>query len=82
MELSAEDLAEIEGAVDFDPGFPLNFISPMAKSGAKGPKDILFTDMSGKFDCVEGHFVSRIFSYLSWVFMLTQRQPIRPHQAS
>ncbi|KAL8849998.1 MAG: hypothetical protein Q9221_005015 [Calogaya cf. arnoldii] len=59
LELSAEDLAEIESAVDFDPGFPLNFISPMAKSGAKGPKDVVFTDMSGKFDYVEGPFPIR-----------------------
>ncbi|KAL8755651.1 MAG: hypothetical protein Q9199_003483 [Rusavskia elegans] len=35
VELRPEDLAEIEGAVDFDPGCPLIFISPMAKGGAK-----------------------------------------------
>ncbi|KAL8673387.1 MAG: hypothetical protein Q9168_002177 [Polycauliona sp. 1 TL-2023] len=54
VQLSAQDLAEIEGAVDFDPGFPLNFISPMAKNGGKGPADVPFTGMSGKFDYVEG----------------------------
>ncbi|KAI4261694.1 MAG: hypothetical protein L6R42_003115 [Xanthoria sp. 1 TBL-2021] len=35
---------------------PEDLASPMAKSGAKGPKDVLFTDMSGKFDYVEGPF--------------------------
>lgn len=48
--------------MDFDPGFPLNFISPMAKSGAKGPKDVLFTDMSGKFDYVDEPFVSNLLT--------------------
>ena len=62
--LSPEDLAEIEGAVEFDPGFPLNFISPMAPSGAKGPKDILFTNMSGHFDYPEGPFVSSYLIHL------------------
>ncbi|KAI4232666.1 MAG: hypothetical protein L6R40_007338 [Gallowayella cf. fulva] len=59
VELTPEDLTEIEGAVDFDPGFPLSFISPMALSGAKGPKDVVFTDMSGKFDYVDGPFPIR-----------------------
>ncbi|KAL8996830.1 MAG: hypothetical protein Q9169_003732 [Polycauliona sp. 2 TL-2023] len=59
VELSTEDLLEIEGAVDFDPGFPLNFISPMAKNGGKGPVDIPFTDMSGKFDYVQGPYPIR-----------------------
>ncbi|KAL8739665.1 MAG: hypothetical protein Q9184_008575 [Pyrenodesmia sp. 2 TL-2023] len=54
LSLSPEDLTEIEGAVEFDPGFPLNFISPMAPNGAKGPKDVIFTAMSGKYDYVEG----------------------------
>ncbi|KAL8771619.1 MAG: hypothetical protein Q9209_003063 [Squamulea sp. 1 TL-2023] len=54
--LTKEELEEIEAAVEFDPGFPLNLISPMAKSGGKGPGNIAFTDMSGKFDYVEGPF--------------------------
>ncbi|KAL8947849.1 MAG: hypothetical protein Q9222_005920 [Ikaeria aurantiellina] len=59
VSLTPEEIQEIEGAVEFDPGFPLNFISPMAPSGAKGPKDVVFTDMSGKFDYVEGPFPIR-----------------------
>lgn len=58
LPLSPEEMSEIEGAVEFDPGFPLNFISPMTPSGAKGPKDVIFTNMSGTFDYVEGSLVS------------------------
>ncbi|KAL9583806.1 MAG: hypothetical protein Q9212_002500 [Teloschistes hypoglaucus] len=54
LSLSPEHIKEIEGAVEFDPGFPLNFISPMTPGGGKGPKDIAFTNMSGHFDYVEG----------------------------
>ncbi|KAL9610729.1 MAG: hypothetical protein Q9167_004592 [Letrouitia subvulpina] len=59
LELSDEEIQAIEGAVEFDPGFPWNFIAPMNPSGGKGPKDIVFTDMSGKFDYVEGPFPIR-----------------------
>lgn len=73
LALSPEEMEEIEGAVEFDPGFPLNFISPMAKSGGKGPGDVVFTDMSGKFDYVEGPLVSSCsLSFLSSLFLLVQ----------
>ncbi|KAL9001774.1 MAG: hypothetical protein Q9188_005266 [Gyalolechia gomerana] len=60
LALSPEEMEEVEVAVEFDPGFPLNVISPMAKSGGggQGPKDVVFTDMSGKFNYVDGPFVT------------------------
>lgn len=43
LELTDEDMAEIEGAVPFDVGFPLNFLS-QKPGGAKGPADLWTMD--------------------------------------
>lgn len=59
LELSEEDIATIEGAVEFDVGFPLNFLS-RKPGGAKGPGDVWLTDNAGTFDYVEGTKVSLI----------------------
>ena len=52
LELSDEDVAEIDGAAPFDIGFPLSFLSPQP-GGAKGPGDVWLTSMAGNFDYVE-----------------------------
>lgn len=52
LELSEEDLAKIEGAADFDIGFPLNFLSHKP-GGAKGPGDAWLSELQGVFDYVE-----------------------------
>ncbi len=57
LELSAEDIAEIEGATPFDPGFPLNFLS-REPGGAKGPADMWLLNMAGHMDFVEAQKVS------------------------
>lgn len=56
LELSDEDMAEIDGAVPFDVGFPLNFLS-QKPGGAKGPADIWLTD--SKFP-----FLFRFFTFV------------------
>ena len=53
LELSDEDMAEIDGAAPFDVGFPLNFLSHKP-GGAKGPGDVWLMDLAGNFDYVEG----------------------------
>ena len=53
LELSDEDMAEIDGAAPFDIGFPLNFLSKKP-GGPKGPGDVWVMDMAGRFDYVEG----------------------------
>lgn len=57
LELSEEDMARIEGAVDFDVGFPLNFLSRKVK----GPGNVWFSEPGGRFDYVEAPPVSFIF---------------------
>ncbi|CAD6584564.1 MAG: hypothetical protein ASARMPRED_001803 [Alectoria sarmentosa] len=52
LELSDDDMAEIDGAAPFDIGFPLNFLS-QKPGGAKGPGDLWLMDMAGHFDYVE-----------------------------
>ena len=52
LELSDEDMAEIEAAAPFDVGFPLNFLSHKP-GGAKGPADMWLMDTVGHFDYVE-----------------------------
>lgn len=52
LELSEENIAKIEGAADFDIGFPLNFLS-RKPGGAKGPGDVWLSDLQGVFDYVE-----------------------------
>ena len=53
LELSKEDIDEIEDAVPFDIGFPLNFLSTTNPKGAKGPQDVFLVNMVGKYDYVE-----------------------------
>lgn len=57
LELSAEDIAEIEGAADFDVGFPLNFLG-RNKTGVKKPADVFFSAMGAKMDYVDTPLVS------------------------
>ena len=52
LELSEEDIARIEGAVEFDVGFPLNFLS-RRPGGARGPGDVWLTNNGGTFDYVD-----------------------------
>lgn len=63
LELSEEDIAKIEGAADFDLGFPMNFLS-RKPGGAKGPGDVWFSDLQGVFDYVEPPKVSFRSSFL------------------
>ena len=53
LELSDEEIEEIEDAGEFDVGFPLNFLS-RNKGGAKGPKDVWLSSIAGQFDVVDG----------------------------
>ena len=57
LELTPDDIAEIEGAVDFDIGFPLNFLSGKP-GGVKKPSDVFLHEMGGKVDYVDGPLVS------------------------
>ncbi|KAI9866804.1 MAG: hypothetical protein M1813_000746 [Trichoglossum hirsutum] len=52
LELSPEDIDEIESAVPFDTGFPHNFLGGGPK-GAKGPGDVVFLRASGILDVVQ-----------------------------
>ena len=52
LELSDEDVAEIEASVPFDLGFPTNFLS-QKPGGAQGPGDVWLTYLAGTFDYVE-----------------------------
>jgi aryl-alcohol dehydrogenase-like predicted oxidoreductase len=56
--LSEEDIKEIEGVYEFDPGFPHTFLSGSLISGgtpraAEGPGDVWLTNLLGNFDWVE-----------------------------
>lgn len=53
LELSKEDIDEIEAATPFDVGFPLNFLGMGVEGGAKGPEDSFMAQMAGKFDYVK-----------------------------
>lgn len=53
LELSREEIDEIDGATPFDIGFPNNFLS-REPGGPQGPGDIWLTAVAGKFDYVEG----------------------------
>lgn len=52
LELTPQDITEIEQGYDFDLGFPHNFISKTG-SAAKGPQDISVLASLGYFDYVE-----------------------------
>ena len=51
LELSDEDMSDIDNAAPFDVGFPMNFLG--GPKGAKGPGDVWLTNMAGHFDYVE-----------------------------
>lgn len=58
VSLSDEDIKEIEGVYEFDPGFPHTFLSGSLISGgtpraAEGPGDVWLTNLLGNFDWVE-----------------------------
>lgn len=57
LQLSEQEYDEIEGAADFDVGFPLNFLSTRP-GGAKGPAGLFLTEMTGNYDFVEDQKVS------------------------
>lgn len=60
VELNSDEIAEIEGAVEFDIGFPQNFL------GGK-PADVWLTKMGGHLDHVAGPLVSVLLSsYVSY----------------
>ena len=51
LELNAEEMADIDSAVPFDIGFPLNFLG--GPEGVKAPGDVWLMNMAGQFDYVE-----------------------------
>ena len=54
LELSDEEMDDIDSAVPFDVGFPMNFLGgPKAPKGPKGPGDVWLADAAGHFDFVE-----------------------------
>ena len=53
IQLSEQEIDEIEQAYPFDVGFPGNFLSGGDKRGVKGPEDVVFTKRSGNFDFVK-----------------------------
>lgn len=52
LQLSAEDIAEIETGYDFALGFPHNFITGENRA-PRGPEDVIFTKRLGHFDYVQ-----------------------------
>jgi hypothetical protein len=52
LNLSGEDIRQIEGAVDFDIGFPQKLLG--GPGGARGPGDVELSKHLGCFDWVEG----------------------------
>ncbi len=61
FDLSEEDVAKVDAAYNFDPGFPSTFLSGTvygdegeAQATPKGPHDVWLTNALGKFDRVEG----------------------------
>ena len=59
VELTPDEIAEIEGAVEFDIGFPQNFLSGKPE-GIKSPGDLWLTKMGGHLDHVAGPLVSEL----------------------
>lgn len=62
LELTPHDIAEIEGAADFDVGFPLNFLSRQP-AGVQKPADVWLNEMGGKVDYVDGPVVRFFISF-------------------
>ncbi|OJI81942.1 hypothetical protein ASPTUDRAFT_743259 [Aspergillus tubingensis CBS 134.48] len=57
LELTAEDVKEIDAAYPFDLGFPHSFLCPGGYrdgGGCPGPQDVAFSRTMGDFDYVEG----------------------------
>lgn len=52
LELSKDEIDEIEAVVPFDVGFPMNFLGTNG-APARDPKDVFLTNMAGCFDYVE-----------------------------
>lgn len=52
LELSQEDMDEIESAYDFSVGFPGSFLSGGNPKGLKGPQDVSFTSARANVDWV------------------------------
>ena len=59
LELSTEEIKEIEAAGDFDAGFPLTTLRShgRAKDAPKGPGDVVLSNSGGHCDFVEGNKV-------------------------
>jgi hypothetical protein len=53
LELSAQDIAEIETGYEFDTGFPHNFICMTGKA-PRGPEEATAIGALGYFDYVQG----------------------------
>ena len=51
LQLTSQDMAEIDKGYDFDLGFPHNFIN-MAGIAPEGPQDVSFLRSMGHFDHV------------------------------
>jgi len=64
LELTRAELEEIESAVEFDQGFPMNFIG--IGQNVTGAKDVKFSAIGGVFDYVEGVMVNP-FAYRTTV---------------
>ncbi|GLA83612.1 hypothetical protein AtubIFM56815_007817 [Aspergillus tubingensis] len=57
LELTAEDVKDIDAAYPFDLGFPHSFLCPGGYrdgGGCPGPQDVAFSRTMGEFDYVEG----------------------------
>lgn len=57
LELSPEDIDEIEGAAEFDIGFPLSFLGNFEQNrakGARGPGEVFLETMATQADYVKG----------------------------
>lgn len=54
LELSDEDVAEIEAAYPFDLGFPLNFLFRGQVPQQAGPEHVFLMNITGHYDYVEG----------------------------
>jgi len=52
LDLSQEEMDEIEGAAEFEIGFPLSMLAGNSK-GPKGPDDVWLAKATGRFDFVE-----------------------------
>ena len=52
LQLSPQDIADIEKGYDFDLGFPHTFIGPLTRA-AEGPEDVPGTRSLGYFDYVQ-----------------------------